>query len=86
MPVEMKINKLPDDEDKPEVRHAREVDMLNQQCHVCKLRKPDTPTKDCAVRIKLVVQDSKIGWDKKHLFLHSNGHCKMFQPKETKKL
>lgn len=85
-PVEIKLKKLPDDEDRPEVRHAREIDRLKQQCDVCKLWRPTTPTKDCAVREKLVTKDSKVAWDKKHLFLHSNGHCKMFQPKEMRKL
>ena len=81
MVVEMKLKKLPDEENRPEVRHAREVDKLAQQCSICKLRRPNTPTKDCAVRIKLVVNDSKVGWDRKHLFLHANGRCKMFQEK-----
>lgn len=81
MAVEMRVNKLPDEEDRPEVKHAREVDRLAEQCSICKLRKPNTPTKDCAVRIKLVVQDSEVGWSKKHLFLHTDGHCKMFQMK-----
>lgn len=72
---------MPSDEDRPEVKHAREIDRLAQQCSVCKLRKPSTPTKDCAVRLKLVVNDSKVAWKHRHLFLHSNGHCKMFQEK-----
>lgn len=80
MVVEMSIHKMPDDEDRPEVRHAREIDKLKEQCDRCKLKKPNTPTKDCAVRLKLVVNDSKVGWKHRNLFL--NGiKCKMFQEK-----
>ena len=85
-PVTMEISKKPDDEDRPEVKHAREVDALREQCDKCKLYRPSTPTKDCDVRRKLVKEDSEIAWKHKHLFMHSNGHCKMFKIKETKKL
>ena len=81
MPVEMEIRKLPNDEDRPEVRHAREVDRLAQQCSICRFWKPNTPTKDCAIREKLVQKDSKVAWDRKHLFLYSDGHCKHFDEK-----
>lgn len=86
MPVEMRITKTPDPEDTPETRHAREVDALKEQCDKCKLWKPNTPTKDCAVREKLVKKDSEVAWKNRHLFLSNNGRCKMFQAKETKKL
>jgi len=80
MVVEMSIHKMPDDEDRPEVKHAREIDKLKEQCDRCKLKKPNTPTKDCAVRLKLVVNDSEVGWKHRNLFL--NGiKCKMFQEK-----
>lgn len=80
MVVEMSIHKMPNDEDRPEVRHAREIDKLKEQCDRCKLKKPNTPTKDCAVRLKLVVNDSEVGWKHRNLFL--NGiKCKMFQEK-----
>lgn len=81
MVVQMSVSKRPSEEDRKEVKHAREVDYLAAQCDVCKLKKPNTPTKDCAIRIKLIVDDSPVGWEKKHLFLHTNGHCKMFQEK-----
>lgn len=84
--MEMTIHKLPDEEDRPEVKHAREIDALKEQCGICKLYKPSTPTKDCDVRRKLVKEDSPVAWKHKHLFLHTNGHCKMHRPKETKKL
>jgi len=80
MPVEISIEKLPEDDDRPEVKHAREIDSLKEQCDGCKLNKPNTPTKDCAVRIKLVVEDSDVGWKHRHLFLEK-GKCKMFQEK-----
>lgn len=83
MPVEMRVNRIPDDEDRPEVRHAREVDKLKEQCDRCKLKRPDTPTKDCAIRVKLVVDDSEVGWKHRHLFLDGL-KCKMHQPKEAK--
>lgn len=76
----------PSDEDRPEVRHAREVDRLKEQCNNCKLWRPNTPTKDCAVREKLVTKDSEVGWKNKYLFLTDGNTCKMFQRKETKKL
>ena len=80
MPVEMKTSKLPSEEDRPEVRHAREIDNLKMQCDRCKLKKPNTPSKDCAIRIKLIVNDSKVGWKNKHLFFNQPGnHCKMFK-------
>lgn len=56
--------------------HARKVDNLREQCSTCKLNKPDTPTKDCAVKIKLVVNDSDVGWKHENLFLDA-GRCKM---------
>ena len=79
--LEIRVSKVPSEEDRPEVKHARAVDALKAQCDVCKLNKPKTPTKDCAVRIKLVVNDSEVGWKHKHLFLANNGRCKMFQEK-----
>lgn len=61
--------------------HAWEVDALKQQCSICKLSRPKTPTKDCDIKIKLTVTDSDVAWKHKHLFLHTDGHCKMFKPK-----
>lgn len=81
MVIQMKTSKIPSVEDDPEVKHARQVDNLRQQCIVCALNKPKTPTKDCAIKHKLVINDSKVGWKNKHLFLHSDGHCKMFKEK-----
>jgi len=78
--VEMRATKTPNIEDDPKVRHAREIDALNAQCGRCKLKRPDTPTKDCAVRIKLVVDDSEVAWKHRHLFLNGR-KCKMFQEK-----
>ena len=83
MSVKMTVSPLPSsDENRPEVKHAREVDRLKAQCNECKLWKPKTPTKDCAIREKLVQKDSEVGWKNKHLFLHKDGKCKMFQSKE----
>ena len=66
-------------------KHAREVDRLREQCSICKLWRPDTPTRDCDVRRKLVTYDSDVAWKHKHLFFNEPGmHCKMFQPKEAK--
>jgi len=80
MPVKIEVTPLLNDEDRPEVKHAREVDALKAQCDKCKLWKPKTPTKDCAIRKKLITDDSEIGWKHRHLFL--NGlKCKMFQEK-----
>ena len=83
MAVEMRTTKIPEDGNAIAVRHAREMDALRQQCNICKLKKPNTPTKDCAVRIKLIVEDSKVAWKHRHLFFHSGpgNHCKMFQEK-----
>lgn len=79
-PVRISLNKIPSEEDKPEVKHAREIDILKEQCNQCKLWRPSTPTKDCAVREKLVKNDSEVAWKHRHLFL--NGlKCKMFQKK-----
>lgn len=58
--------------------HARKVDDLREQCSACKLNKPGTPTKDCAVKIKLVVNDSPVGWKHEELFL-DHGKCKMWK-------
>ena len=85
MAVEIRTHKLPSDEDKPEVKHAREIDKLNSYCMQCKLRRPDTPTKDCAVRIKLVVEDSNVAWRNKYLFFDDNGICKMFAKKDGRR-
>ena len=60
--------------------HARKVDDLRDQCSTCKLNRPGTPTKDCAVRIKLVVDDSPVGWKHEDLFL-DHGRCKMRKEK-----
>lgn len=79
--IEMTTRKIPSEEDNLEVKHARELDALRQQCDICKLNKPKTPTKDCDIKIKLVINDSKVGWKHKHLFLHTDGHCKMFKQK-----
>lgn len=81
MVVEMKVSKV---QENKEQRHIAERDNLAQQCSICKRRKPETPTKDCDVRVKLIVKDSEVGWKHKHLFLHTDGHCKMFMPKEVK--
>mgnify|MGYP006988837256 CR=1 FL=1 len=80
MTVEMTIGES-DFERNPKTKHIREIDALKAQCDICKLWKPKTPTKDCAVREKLVQKDSEIGWKNKHLFLNTNGRCKMFQEK-----
>lgn len=85
MSVQIKLTPI-DADDGPETLHAREIDALREQCDKCKLWRPSTPTKDCAVREKLVRKDSEVAWKNKHLFLHANGRCKMHQPKETKKL
>ena len=61
-----------------------EFDALNEQCHECKLRRPDTPTKDCNVRRKLIVEKSPVAWKHKHLFFVGKNKCKMFKPKEKK--
>ena len=81
MSLEMKITEISSEEDSPKVKHAREVDRLKQQCDVCDMNRPKTPTKDCAIKHKLVINDSEVGWKHKHLFLHTNGHCKMFKEK-----
>ena len=79
MTVEIRLKSDPN-EDRPEVKHAREIDAVKAQCDRCKLRRPDTPTKDCAVRLKLVVNDSDVAWKHRHLFL--NGlKCKMYKEK-----
>lgn len=81
MTVEIRISNL---DDSPETKHAWEVDSLKAQCENCRLWRPSTPTKDCAVREKLVQKDSEVAWKNKHLFLNPNGKCKMHQPKETR--
>ena len=81
MSLEMKATKLPSEEDTPKVKHAREVDKLRQQCDVCDMNRPKTPTKDCAIKHKLVINDSEVGWKHRHLFLNVNGSCKMFKEK-----
>ena len=78
MPVEMKMTPKPDAEDRPEVRHARKVDNLKEQCKTCKLWKPKTPTKDCDIRRKLVTDDSEVAWKHRHLFFTGN-RCKMYK-------
>ena len=60
-----------------------EFDRLNDMCHACKLRRPETPTKDCNIRRKLIVEQSPVAWKHKHLFF-VNGKCKMFKPVEKK--
>lgn len=62
----------------PEEQHALEIDNLRQQCAVCSLNKPKTPTKDCDIKIKLTVNDSSVAWKHKHLFFNGQ-HCKMFK-------
>ena len=65
--------------------HAREIDRLREQCSTCRRWKPNTPTKDCDIRKKLVTDDNQVAWKHKHLFFHQPGmHCKMYQPKEAK--
>lgn len=61
---------------------VEQYDNLNEQCHACKLRRPETPTKDCNIRVKLIVNKSPVGWKLKHLFMPDGKHCKMFKPKE----
>ena len=80
MPIQMTTSKMPNVEDDPKVKHAREVDAIRQQCDVCALNRPKTPTKDCAIKHKLVIEDSKVAWKHKHLFINM-GHCKMFKAK-----
>ena len=58
-----------------------EFDALNEQCHKCKLRRPDTPTKDCNIRRKLITEQSPVAWKHKHLFFVQGNKCKMFQGK-----
>lgn len=84
MVVEIKLKQI--DDDNPSIKHAREVDDLKEQCETCKLWKPSTPTKDCAIREKLVKKDSEVAWKNRHLFMHANGRCKMHQPRERKLL
>lgn len=74
MAVQMQVNDVPN----KETRHAREIDWLNEQCNRCKLKKPNTPTKDCQVRVKMIVEDSELYWKKKHLFMDRH-RCKMFK-------
>ena len=62
--------------------HKRELYNLADQCKECKLRRPNTPTKDCNIHKKLVVDDSPVAWKHKHLFFVNKGGvqmCKMFQ-------
>lgn len=80
MVIQMTTSKIPTVEDDPKVKHAREVDAIRQQCDICELNRPKTPTKDCAIKHKLVINDSEVAWKHKHLFL-SQGHCKMFKGK-----
>ena len=76
--MEMTVSRLPSEEDNPTFKHAREVDAVRMQCDICDLNRPKTPTKDCAIKHKLVIEDSEIAWKHKHLFL-VNGKCKMFK-------
>ena len=85
MAIEMKTTKIPTAEDTLEQLHARAVDRVRMQCAICKRNKPDTPTKDCDIKVKLVVKDSDVAWKHKHLFLTLQGECKMFKIKDSKR-
>lgn len=66
-------------------RHADEVDALRNQCRECRLGDKEIgPKSGCDVRKKLVIDDSKVAWKHKHLFLTGDG-CKMFKEKKVKK-
>lgn len=63
-----------------EQKHVRELYELAEQCKQCKFRRPKTPTKDCNIHRKLVVEDSPVAWKHRHLFLYNGGNvCKMFK-------
>ena len=65
-----------------EQKHKAELYDLAEQCKRCRFRRPKTPTKDCQIHRKLVVDDSPIAWKHKKLFMPDGRHCKQFQEGE----
>ena len=66
--------------------HAREIDAMAEQCYDCRFNKPQTPTKDCEIKIKLIKHDAPMAWKHRHLFLNGDGGCKKFQAADKRKM